>query len=188
MEKDGNRQAVLFVCRHNSCRSQMAEGILRATAGDRFEVYSAGLESREIHPLVPVVMREIGIDISGQRSKSISEYLGKLTVNHAIVVCHISEDQCPKLYPFALQFLRWPFDDPTTFEGPDEATQAKFREVRDQIVQRIEAWLRQLGQSVAALPVTQSETMGRKPGAERNNGMMENWENGCTNACEEHND
>jgi len=132
---------VLFICRHNTCRSQMAEAILRHEAGDRFEVFSCGLESRPVHRFTVEVMKEIGLDISQQKSKDFRPYLGQLSVSFAIFVCHMDEDQCPKLFPFALQHLRWPFQDPTTVAGTDEEQLAVFRRVRDEIRDKIREWL-----------------------------------------------
>ena len=94
-----NRKNILILCTRNSARSQMAEGILRKYVGDRFHVYSAGLDPDRIHPMVEPVMREIGIDISGQRSKSVQEYLGKITAHYLIVVCENAERNCPKIIP-----------------------------------------------------------------------------------------
>ncbi|MBN1269403.1 MAG: arsenate reductase ArsC [Kiritimatiellae bacterium] len=99
------KQRVLFFCKHNACRSQMAEGILRRLAGDRFEVFSAGLHPRPIHPLVYTVMEERGIDIGGQTSKSIDTFMGRERLDHVIVVCKESEAECPTLYPFAFNVL-----------------------------------------------------------------------------------
>lgn len=131
---------VLFLCTANSARSQMAEGLLRHLAGDRFEVYSAGLEAKGIHPLALRVMAEVGIDISGQRSKNLSEYLGRLHIHHAIIVCDSAAQRCPT-YPFAREIHRWPFDDPATWPGGPEAQLAKFREVRDAIRGRLEDFI-----------------------------------------------
>jgi arsenate reductase len=94
----------------------MAEALLRKYAGDRFEVYSAGLNPDRIHPLVGPVMREIGIDISGQRSKSVQEYLGRLTAHYLIIVCENVERNCPKIFPGPGVRLFWPFDDPAAVE------------------------------------------------------------------------
>jgi len=136
------KPVVLFICRHNTCRSQMAEAILRHEAGDRFDVFSCGLESRPVHRFTVEVMKEIGLDISQQKSKNVNVYLGKLSVNYAVFVCHVEEDQCPKLFPFALQYLRWPFQDPTTATGTDEEQLAVFRRVRDEIRGKIREWLK----------------------------------------------
>ena len=132
---------VLFMCTGNSCRSQMAEGWLRHLAGERFEALSAGLEPSRVNPVAITVMKEVGIDISAQRSKHVREYLGLKLVGYVIFVCSSAEKNCPALYPFAYKRLAWPFEDPAAFEGSPEARMAKFREVRDQIGARIKSWL-----------------------------------------------
>ncbi len=139
-----DRRNILILCTRNSARSQMAEGILRKYAGDRFQVYSAGLDPEPVHPLVEPVMREIGIDISGQRSKSVKEYLGRLTAHYLIVVCENAERDCPKIFPGPGERLYWPFDDPAAVEGTAEKQLEAFRRVRDAIAARLRAWLREL--------------------------------------------
>lgn len=139
-----DRQAVLFLCTGNSARSQMAEALLRHYASDRFEAFSAGLRPKPIDPRTHHVMHEIGIDTSGQRSKGIAEFLGKLTVHYAIIVCESADPNCPHLYPFALQVLHWPFDDPAASAGPEQEQLEHFRAVRNQIGSRIRAWLREV--------------------------------------------
>ncbi len=131
---------VLFLCTGNSARSQMAEAFLRHYAGDHFEVHSAGLEPKGIHPFAFRVMEEIGIPLTGQRSKDVDEYVGRLHFGYVITVCSNADDKCP-IFPDISQRLRWTFDDPAAFEGTDEDKLAKFREVRDQIGQRICGWL-----------------------------------------------
>lgn len=131
---------LLFLCTANSARSQMAEGLLRKHAGDRFEALSAGMEATTVNPLAIRVMNEIGIDISGQRSKSVKEYLGKVPLGHVIFVCARAEQNCPYLYP-PLVPESWPFEDPAAATGTEEERLVKFREVRDQIETRIKAWL-----------------------------------------------
>lgn len=140
-------QNVLFLCTGNSCRSQMAEGFFRKHAGGRFEVYSAGLDPRPVHPLAMQVMDEIGINVSGQASKGIDTVLGKLAFKHAIFVCQHAEENCPSIYPFALEKLSWPFENPAKFEGNESETIDKFREVRDQIDWKIRGWLESLADS-----------------------------------------
>lgn len=135
------KKTVLFLCTGNSCRSQMAEGWLKHLAGESIEVISAGLEPRPVHPLTVHVMDEVGIDISGQRSKSIKEYMGKATVDYAVFVCAKAEQNCPSIYPFAMNTLSWPFEDPAASYGTDAQLLAKFREIRDAIGGRIERWL-----------------------------------------------
>ncbi len=132
---------VLFLCSGNSCRSQMAEGFLRKYAGDRYEVFSAGLEPRAVHPLAVQVMDEIGIDISGQQSKGVEAVLGKQSFKHAIFVCQDTEENCPSIYPFALEKITWPFDDPAAVQGNDEEVLKRFRAVRDEIGAKIRSWL-----------------------------------------------
>ena len=133
---------VLFLCTHNSARSQMAEAILRNLAGDRYEVLSAGLEPTVLHPMAIEVMREIGIDISGQRSKSVVEYLAKVAVKIPIIVCRKCEENCPSIWPFASQVLSWPFDDPAEAASSPNGLQ-HFRRVRDEIEGTIREWLKQ---------------------------------------------
>ena len=135
---------VLFLCTHNVARSQMAEGLFRAAVGDRFEVFSAGTEPREIDLYVKKVMAEVGIGLSEQRSKSVVEFLGKMTVGYLIIVCEKIEENCPITFPGFRYRLYWPFEDPVAFVGSDEEKLAKFREVRDQIAARLKLWLREL--------------------------------------------
>jgi arsenate reductase (thioredoxin) len=136
---------VLFLCTGNSARSQMAEAFLRKYAGDRFEVHSAGLDPKNIHSLAIQVMQEAGIDISGQTSKGISTYLGKLLFKYLITVCDDADKNCPTVWPGVNQRMHWSFEDPAAFEGTDEEKLAKFREIRDKIDQRLKAWLEDQG-------------------------------------------
>jgi len=131
---------VLFLCSGNSARSQMAEALLRKAAGDRFEVHSAGLEPTVIHPLTIKVLEEIGIDARQQYAKSLNVYLGKMHFSFLITVCSKAEERCP-IFPGAGQRLHWPFNDPAAFEGGQEQRLAFFRSIRDQIAQKIDAWL-----------------------------------------------
>jgi len=130
---------VLFLCVHNSARSQMAEGMLRAWAGDRFEVHSAGNEVSEVRPLAIRAMAEIGIDISGHRSKHLTQYAGQ-SFDMAINVCDDAKEACP-YFPGGRQQLHWSFDDPSGAQGSEEERLAVFRRVRDEIGQRIRAEL-----------------------------------------------
>ncbi|MEN6365245.1 MAG: arsenate reductase ArsC [Thermoguttaceae bacterium] len=132
-----DKPIVLFLCTGNSARSQMAEAFLRKYAGDRYEVVSAGVEPKGINPLTVKVMNEIGISLDGHRSKSLDEYLGKVQVLYAITVCEKAEKACPAVWPFTLNRLFWPFDDPAACDGSEEVRLAKFREVRDQIESKI---------------------------------------------------
>ena len=135
-----NKTKVLFLCTGNSARSQMAEAFLRKYAGDRFEVYSAGLEPKGINPYTERVMQEIGVDISGQYSKKVSEYIGKIHFGYLITVCADAEEKCP-IFPGVGQRLHWAFEDPAAFVGSEEETLQKFREVRNQIDRRVRTWL-----------------------------------------------
>ena len=132
---------VLFLCTGNTARSQMAEAFLRRYASDRFEAYSAGLEPKGIHPLTVQVMDEVGIDLSGQRSKDVIEYMGRKHFGYLITVCAHAEANCPTTFPGVSQRLHWPLEDPAAFEGSEEGKLDKFREVRDQVEQQIKAWL-----------------------------------------------
>ncbi len=135
---------ILFLCTGNSCRSQMAEAILRKHAGHLFEVHSAGLDPRAIPPETYQVMKEIGLDLSEQKPKSIFNFLGKQYFHYVITVCENAESKCP-VFPGAVYRLYWPFEDPEKATGSDEERLRKFREVRDQIETRILAWLHEKG-------------------------------------------
>jgi len=135
---------VLFLCTGNSARSQMAEALLRHHAGDRFDVYSAGLEPKGMNPFTVRVMEEIGISLAGQHSKDVREYMGKLHFGYLITVCANAEERCPTTFPGVSQRMHWAFDDPAAVEGTDEDKLAKFRAVRDQIDRRIHEWLKEL--------------------------------------------
>lgn len=127
---------VLFLCVHNSARSQMAEGLLRALAGDRFEAHSAGSEATEVRPLAIRAMAEIGIDIAGQRSKAVSDYAGE-RFEHVVTVCDDALEACP-YFPGDHQ-LHWSFDDPAAADGDEASRLAVYRRVRDEIAGRIRA-------------------------------------------------
>src|ERR1051326_7392409 len=133
------KKKILIVCTGNSARSQMAEGLLRHEAGDRFDVYSAGTKPTQVRPEAIAVMRELGIDISGQRSKSVDEFYGK-ALDYVITVCDNAKESCPVL-PGKTKRLHWSFEDPAAVEGPDEVRKAAFRRIRDQIHGRIMMFL-----------------------------------------------
>ncbi len=139
---ESEKAKVLFLCTGNSARSQMAEAFLRKYAGDRFEVFSAGLEPQGIHALATKVMEEIGVDLSDQRSKDVKQFLGQVHFGYVITVCAQAESRCP-IFPGASIRQHWPFEDPAAFEGTDEQKLDKFREIRDQLRVRIESWLRE---------------------------------------------
>ena len=139
-----SKAKVLILCTGNSARSQMAEGILRALANEQFEVFSAGTEPKgRILPEVQQVMREVGIDISSQWSKSVSEYLGKAVFAHVITVCADAEDNCPAVFLNMGTHEHWPFDDPAKMD--EEQRLDSTRRVRDQIEQRLRLWLSEQG-------------------------------------------
>ncbi|MBP8638753.1 MAG: arsenate reductase ArsC [Dictyoglomi bacterium] len=121
---------VLFICTHNSCRSQMAEGLLKTLYGGYYESHSAGLEVTEVNPYAIRVMKEIGIDISKQRSKTINEFKG-ITFDYVVTVCDNAKERCP-FFP-GKKILHKSFIDPTEFKGEGEEKLKIFREVRDQI-------------------------------------------------------
>lgn len=133
-------QRVLFLCTGNSARSQMAEAFLRKY-GDEFEAHSAGLEPKGLNPLTVQVMQEVGLDVSGQKSKGVGEYLGKVLFQYLITVCDDADKNCPTTWPGISKREHWSFEDPAAFEGTDDAKLAKFREVRDQIEKRIQEWV-----------------------------------------------
>src|ERR687898_3551202 len=137
------RQKVLFLCTQNSARSQMAEGLLRHPAGDRFEAYSAGIDpTDEIHPCAIEAMREVGIDISGQSPKGLKEYMGKQTFNYLIIVCERAEERCPKTFPGVGTTFSWIFEDPRRDDDlPYDSMLERFRAVRDEIEMRMKTWL-----------------------------------------------
>ncbi len=114
------KKKVLFVCNGNSARSQMAEAFLRTLGGDGYEVYSGGKEARGVHPLTVEVMREVGIDISNQRSKNVTELLGQMSFDEAIIVCRRAEDDCPTIAGTTRIIHRWIFEDPVRVQGTDE--------------------------------------------------------------------
>lgn len=134
-----NKTKVLFLCTGNSARSQIAEAYLRKCAGDRFEVYSAGLEPGVVNPYTFRVMEEVGIDMSAHRSKSLTEFIGKENFGYMITVCDRAEQSCP-IFPGMGIRLHWPFEDPAAFQGSDEEKLAKFRQVRDQIELKVAEW------------------------------------------------
>jgi len=133
---------VLFVCVHNSARSQMAEAFLKTTGGNDFEVESAGFEPGEMNPLVIDVMREIGIDISQKSTKSVFELYKKGRLyNHVITVCDAANAQKCPLFPGFSKRLTWSFDDPAEFTGSYDEKLLKTRIVRDQIQKQIQEFV-----------------------------------------------
>jgi arsenate reductase (thioredoxin) len=127
---------VLFLCTGNAARSQMAEGLLRAMAGDRFEVLSAGTNPGGVNPLAIEAMQEIGIDISKHRSKNVNEFLGK-PIEYVVTVCDRAKESCP-IFPGTYKFLSWSLDDPAAVTGTKEEKLQFFRGIRDEISRNIE--------------------------------------------------
>jgi arsenate reductase len=143
------KSKVLFVCIHNSARSQMAEAFLTRTCGEVFEAQSAGLEPGKLNPVVVEVMKEAGIDISGKPTKAVFDILktGQL-FSHVITVCdETSAERCP-IFPGVTRRLHWSFADPSSFRGTPEEVLARTREVRDAVRQKIEEWCAEVCQGV----------------------------------------
>jgi arsenate reductase len=134
------KPSVLILCTGNSCRSHLAEGLLRAAAGDLFAVHSAGSKpAGYVHPLAIRVMQEIGIDISGHRSKSMTEFL-TTPIETVITVCGVADQACP-VFPGQVNRHHWPFDDPAHAVGTDEEKLAVFRRVRNEIRRTLDAYV-----------------------------------------------
>ncbi|MGA3202745.1 MAG: arsenate reductase ArsC [Bryobacteraceae bacterium] len=125
------KKRVLILCTGNSARSQMAEGLLRHDAGDRFEVESAGTKPSHVRPEAITVMNELGIDISGHRSKSVDEFTGQ-QFDYVLSVCDNAKESCP-IFPGKTVTIHQNFEDPAILKGPEEERLAAFRRVRDQI-------------------------------------------------------
>ncbi len=130
------KQRVLFICTHNSARSQMAEALLRHLYGDRYEAYSAGTEATGVRPLSIRAMNDLDIDISKQGSKTLNQYLEQ-PWDYVITVCDEANEACP-VFPGGAQRLHWSFPDPSTVSGTEEEQLAVYRQVRDAIRNRIE--------------------------------------------------
>jgi arsenate reductase len=142
MSKETAPLRVLFLCTHNSSRSQMAEGLLRARGGNRFAVSSAGTHPRSVHPLAIRAMREIGLDISevtGYRAKGLNEFVGQL-FDLVVTVCDEAAEECP-YFPGARHQAHWGFLDPSAASGSELERLAVFRAVREAIATRIEAFV-----------------------------------------------
>lgn len=132
---------VLVLCTGNSCRSQMAEAFLRKHQSNSYEAHSAGMQpNNEVHPLAVKVMAEVGIDISHQRPKSSSVYLGHKPVRHILIVCNKANGSCPRIWPGAYTRTYMPFDDPAEAEGTEDEKLAVFRRVRDGLEAAMKAW------------------------------------------------
>ena len=135
-----NKTKIMFLCTGNSCRSQMADGLAQKLGGDRFEIYSAGLEAHGLNPRAVKVMGEIGIDISGNTSDVIdSELLN--TMDYAITLCGDAEERCPLTPPTVTKY-HWPFPDPAKATGTEAEILEQFRSVRDAIAERLAEFIR----------------------------------------------
>jgi arsenate reductase (thioredoxin) len=145
------KKKILFVCIHNSARSQMAEAFLNDVCGDEFEAYSAGIEPGKLNPIVIEAMREIGLDISGNKTKSVADMIasGK-SFTHLVTVCdEASAERCP-VFPGSGTRLHWGFPDPSSFSGSHEEKLARTREVRDAIRETIGTWCKKTCKLTAA--------------------------------------
>jgi arsenate reductase len=136
-----DKKRVLILCTGNSARSQMAEGLLRYDAGERFDVSSAGTKASSVRPEAIAAMSELGIDISGHRSKNVDEFAGQ-RFDYAITVCDNARETCPVFFG-AAQRLHHSFEDPAALMGSDEERLALFRRVRDDL----RAWLREFSRT-----------------------------------------
>jgi arsenate reductase len=140
-----DKARVLFVCVHNSARSQMAESLLNHIAGERFHAESAGLEPGTLNPLAVEAMKQMNIDISGKQTRDVFElYRRGERVSYVITVCDESSgERCP-LFPGITKRIHWSFDDPASFTGPFDERLARTIQVRDQIKERIHDWLKEV--------------------------------------------
>lgn len=152
------RRRVLFVCTHNSARSQIAEAFLRTLGGDRFEAFSAGTEVTSVRPEAITAMAEVGIDISGQSSKSLEQYLGE-PFAWVITVCDRARETCP-IFPGAEHAGHWQFDDPADATGSIEERLSVFRRVRDEIRERMRLFILTAGRG--DLPEPQTSLLGER--------------------------
>lgn len=134
-----NKKRVLFLCTHNSARSQMAEGFLRSMAGDQFEVASAGTEATRVHPLAVQVMAEVGVNIGEHSSKTLDRLLDQRW-DYVITVCDSADEACP-VFPWKTNRLHWGFPDPSPAQGTPEERLRVFRDIRDSIRTRLQGWL-----------------------------------------------
>ncbi len=131
------KKKVLFVCTHNSARSQMAEALLRHLRGDRYEVFSAGTEPATVNPYAIRVIEELGISMDGHYSKGVDQFLGR-EIDYVVTVCDHAREVCP-YFPGAKEYIHHSFEDPSAAQGTEEEILNKFREIRDQIREWIEA-------------------------------------------------
>lgn len=129
------KKRVLFLCTHNSCRSQMAEGLVNHFLGDRFQAFSAGTEATRVNPLAARVMAELGIDLAGHRSKTLDEFAGQ-PFDYVITLCGDAFEKCP-LFFGGVQRVHLGFDDPSRLPGSEDEVLPEYRRVRDEIRRRL---------------------------------------------------
>ncbi len=139
----------MVLCTGNSARSQMGEGLFREQGGTGYEVFSAGTRPSQVRPEAIEVMREIGIDISGHRSKSVEEFAGQ-SFDFVVTVCDSARDNCP-VFPGGTERIHWSLEDPAAVQGTEEVRLAAFRQIRDQLRERVKAFVREhaVGQALS---------------------------------------
>ncbi|NJD90279.1 MAG: arsenate reductase ArsC [Geobacter sp.] len=133
------KKRILFLCTHNSCRSQMAEGLINHYLGDRFHAFSAGTEATRVNPLAALVLEELGIDTSPLYSKTLDAFSGQ-SFDHVITLCGSANEQCP-LFFGGVQRSHIGFDDPSRLPGSPEELLPEFRRVRDEIKEKLTVYL-----------------------------------------------
>ncbi len=144
------KKRVLFVCTGNSARSQIAEGLLRHISKGEVDAFSAGTEPQPVHPLAVRAMGEGGVDISGQRSKSVTTFASD-TFDFVITVCDRAKEKCPR-WPGQVDYIHWSIDDPAAVDGPEDVRVKAFRKAREELRQRITLFL--LANRIGSLPGT----------------------------------
>ncbi len=135
------KKKVFVLCTHNSCRSQMAEGLINHYLGDNFQAYSAGTEATRVNPLAIQVLAELGIDISGHRSKTLDEFAGE-NFDYVITLCGDANERCP-LFFGGVRRVHIGFDDPSSLGGTPDELLPEFRRVRDEIREKLSAYLQE---------------------------------------------
>ncbi len=140
---------VLFLCKHNKARSQMAEALLKYRGGEQFDVLSAGFNPQPLMPAVINAMAEMGIDISNHPVTDVKQYIGRAYFGYVIIVCSRDELDCPTTFPVPGTLLNWEFDDPAAFTGSDEEILAETIRVRDEIDAKIQDWIESLSSEAA---------------------------------------
>jgi arsenate reductase len=132
------KKRLLVLCTGNSARSQMGEGLFRAEGGDGYEIFSAGTKPSIVRPEAIAAMKEIGINISNHRSKSVDEFAGQ-NFDYVVTVCDNARDNCP-VFPGGTERIHWSFEDPAAVEGDESERMAAFRRIRNQIHERVKAF------------------------------------------------